>query len=251
MTDIDTILSKIRNTHTDILKHNLVGIYIHGSLAFNCFNWNKSDIDFIVVVNRPLELNVKFKLMKSIIELNNTAPSKGLEMSVVLKENCLNFRYPTPFELHFSNAHIKLYQNDPIDFCEKMKGNDIDLAAHFTVIKNNGFVLYGEPIDYVFGIVPKENYIDSIKSDITSAKEDIIESPIYIILNLCRVLAYVKSNRILSKESGGKWGMKNLDNEFYDIVCEALVCYKTDKIMHIDENKGSLFCEYMLNNIFE
>jgi streptomycin 3"-adenylyltransferase len=35
------ILSVISREYQLILGENLCGIYVHGSLAFGCFNWNK------------------------------------------------------------------------------------------------------------------------------------------------------------------------------------------------------------------
>ena len=43
------ILRKIATAYTKILQDNLAGIYVHGSIAFGCFHWSKSDIDFLVV----------------------------------------------------------------------------------------------------------------------------------------------------------------------------------------------------------
>lgn len=40
------ILRKIATAYTKILQDNLAGIYVHGSIAFGCFHWSKSDIDF-------------------------------------------------------------------------------------------------------------------------------------------------------------------------------------------------------------
>lgn len=40
------ILQKIKTSYQEILADKLVGIYVHGSIAFQCFNWKKSDIDF-------------------------------------------------------------------------------------------------------------------------------------------------------------------------------------------------------------
>ena len=74
-----------------------------------------------------------------------------------------------------------------------MKGMDKDLAAHFTIINKYGIVLYGEKIDSVFSDVPLRDYIDSIFCDIENAPEDIIDQPVYIVLNLCRVLAFLKN----------------------------------------------------------
>ena len=46
---VEKILEQLKAACTNILSANLTGIYLHGSLALGCFNWDKSDIDFIVV----------------------------------------------------------------------------------------------------------------------------------------------------------------------------------------------------------
>ena len=244
------ILNKILENYQNILKNNLVGIYVHGSIALGCFNWNKSDIDFIVVINDKLSHETKRMLMDSNVELNKQAPQKGLEMSIVLKKYCKEFTYPTPFELHFSNMHKEWYHNNPDDYCEHMQGEDKDLAAHFTIIKHAGIVLCGEPIDSVFGDISKEYYLDSIKEDIKNAENDIISNPVYIVLNLCRVVAYTKNGLILSKEQGGRWGVENLKNDYKAIISRALHSYKTNETMNIEKDEASDFCNYMLALIF-
>jgi len=258
MTDYQTILNKIKESYVEILGNNLVGLYVHGSIAFNCFNWAKSDIDYIAVVDETVGIETKLELMKSTVELNKTAPQKGLEMSVVLKRYCLDFIYPTPFELHFSNMHLNRYNTGPREYCEAMNGDDEDLAAHFTVIKAVGIVLYGADINNVFGDIPRDYYLDSLKYDIENANDSIIanggiiENPVYIILNLCRVLAYVNDGLILSKEQGGKWGLANTDSRFGELIISALNSYTSDNTMAFDKDneKARLFCDYMRNKIF-
>jgi len=111
--DYQVILNEIKKSYVEILGANLVGIYVHGSIAFNCFNWDKSDIDYLVIVNETLDYETKLKLMKATVELNTKAPPKGLEMSVVLKKHCLSFIYPTHYELHFSNMHLNWFNDNP------------------------------------------------------------------------------------------------------------------------------------------
>jgi len=137
----------------------LVSIYIHGSVAFNCFKWNKSDIDLIVVVNHRISEKNKLDLLSILNELRAASPIKGFEMSVVLLQFCRHFEYPTPYELHFSNDCLALYLKNPLALCSTDIKTDPDLAAHFTVINHTGVVLCGQPISEVFGIVPRENYI--------------------------------------------------------------------------------------------
>jgi streptomycin 3"-adenylyltransferase len=46
----NNILKIIKQEYQTILGDNLVGIYVHGSIAFGCFHEEKSDIDFIAVI---------------------------------------------------------------------------------------------------------------------------------------------------------------------------------------------------------
>lgn len=251
MMNYNEVLEKIAYEYQGILRDNLVGIYVHGSIAFGCFNPFKSDIDFIVVVDKSPTIEEKEALIKTLLDLSTDAPSKGFEMSIVLSGVCKNFIYPTPFELHYSIAHLQRCKDDLRAYCTSMNGIDKDLAAHFTVIKHVGYTLIGKQVSEVFGEVPKEDYLDSIKADIVDSKEDVIENPVYIILNLCRVLAYKNNSLVLSKEQGALWGIDNLPKQYIALVSRALNNYKSEEIEEsFDREESLIFCNYMIENIF-
>ena len=98
----EELLVRIQTEMAAILRQNLAGVYLHGSLAFGCFHPAVSDIDFIVVVREPLVHEVKKELLQAVLKLDAFAPAKGLEMSVVLSDHCRHFVYPTPYEFHYS-----------------------------------------------------------------------------------------------------------------------------------------------------
>lgn len=248
---VTEILEQIKTAYQEILKDNLTGIYVHGSIAFGCFNWEKSDIDFLVVVGHAPSLQEKKALIRVLLELDPQCPPKGLEMSVVLEEVCNQFQYPTPFELHFSNAHKERCKADLEKYCLEMCGVDQDLAAHFTVVRKVGITLCGKSISDVFCGVPKDAYIDSIKFDIEDAVNDIDTNPVYIILNLCRVLAYIRDDEVLSKEQGGDWGIENLPEEYGLLVAGAKNCYCKNAFFAMEEATSHSFANYMLQQIFE
>lgn len=239
------LLDKMTKDTALILEDQLVGIYLHGSIAMDCFNPNKSDLDLLFIVKDSISDGQKRRLMEAVVALNAVIPAKGVEMSVVKKRYCTDFVYPTPFELHFSTIHLKWYESNPDAYIEQMNGVDPDLAAHFVITKNRGLVLYGESIDNVFGEIPSESYLDSIKRDVANSEQQVLANPLYIILNLCRVLAFVEDNMVLSKQEGGQWGIKNLDKKYHDLVHEALVCYVSDKNFVVDEMLALDFCHYM------
>ncbi|TLS38038.1 DUF4111 domain-containing protein [Pseudalkalibacillus caeni] len=102
---------------------------------------------------------------------------------------------------------------------------DPDLAAHITILLKRGITLSGQKAADVFPEVPLEDYLDAIMDDFESAREQIVDTPIYSILNLCRVYSFVKSGSILSKKEGGKWGAGMLPEPFNRTAEKAYLIY--------------------------
>ena len=246
---LEYICSEFVTRSQNILKDNLIGVYLHGSSVMGCFNPAKSDIDLIVVTEGKMSDAEKRKYMDMVVGLNNLGLAKGIEMSVVLKKDCNPFEYPTPFDLHFSEAHTKWYSDNPEDYISKMNGTDADLAAHFTVIRKRGKCLYGLPIEQVFGDIPKGDYFDSIWKDIAEARDDIQEDTMYIALNLARVLAYKREELVLSKKEGGEWALDKLPEEFLPLINEALNEYAVGTNGKYDMECAVRYAEYMLKEI--
>ena len=239
-----------------ILGENLTGIYLHGSAAMGCWNPAKSDLDLIVVVRDTPDDDCKRAYMEMVAELSGMLPGKkpghsGIEMSIVRRDACDPFVYPTPFELHFSAGHLERYRRDPEKYIREMKGTDRDLAAHFTVIRRRGRCLAGEPVGNVFGEVPAEDYLDSIRYDIEEAQEEITGNPVYYILNLARVLAFRTEGKILSKQEGGEWALRRLPEKYHPLIRTALADYGSDTEARYDPAAAREYAEYMLGRIGE
>ena len=228
----------------EIFKENLVGVYLHGSLAMGCWNSRKSDVDLLVVTQAAASREEKRRLMELCVALNAEAPEKGLEMSVVRRDSCERFVHPTPFDLHFSPAHLDWCRRAPEDYIEKMNGVDPDLAAHFTVTRARGIALCGAPVAEVFGEVPREAYLDSILGDIAPAEEDILRDPVYVALNLCRVLAYAREGLIASKREGGMWALSHAGG-FAALIHAALESYADSTPWRPEPQEAAAFCAHM------
>ena len=243
------ILNRITSESQRIFGSNLTGIYLHGSAVMDCFSPERSDIDLLFIINDDITSDEKRAFLEVISELDKSAPPKGLELSIVKREYCRPFVYPTPYEFHFSGFYRENAESDPNGFIEKMKGFDPDLAAHFTITCHRGKTLFGLPIPEVFEAPSREAYFESIFYDIQNAEEDILNSPVYIILNLCRVLAYAKENRILSKKEGGEWGMKNLPEEYRGLAESALMYYTAGSEFSCSSALSAEYASSMLNEI--
>lgn len=151
--------------------------------------------------------------------------------------------YPTPFELHFSAWHLERF---PDEYLKTLKGTDKDLASHISVLRHTGRTLYGKAIDDVFGPVSREAYLNSLWHDIAGARKDVVHNPMYMILNVCRVLAYANDDLVLSKSEGGWWDRRNIPDKFRDLICAALDEYEDGVKTPLDERLAREFADYML-----
>jgi len=243
------LLSHFTETAAHVLGDNLVGIYLHGSAAMGCFNPAKSDLDLLLVVKEEIPDPVKMKFMDQVVIFHEKGPAKGMELSIVRREVCKPFVYPTPFELHFSQMHLPWFRKDPKDYIEKMKGTDPDLAAHVMILNHWGKVLFGEEIRDVFGPVSRQDYVDSIWQDVRNARGEIEKDPMYLSLNLCRVLAYLQEDLVLSKQAGGEWALHTLPQRFHPLIQSALQSYETEETMAEDLGTLQEFADSMLQRI--
>ena len=84
-------------------------------------NLPKSDIDFLVVVQKEPDLVVEKKaLIQTLLQLEPVCPPKGFEMSVVLRHCCENFIYPPFFMFSdYSNIYKKRCQTDLDAYCRE------------------------------------------------------------------------------------------------------------------------------------
>ena len=233
----------------EILGDRLAGVYLHGSAAMGCFHPAKSDLDYIVVTDGPVPDGVKRAYMDRILALDAEGPAKGIEMSVVARKVCNPFVYPTPFLLHYSRGHTAWYRRDPEDYIRKMNGTDRDLAAHFTVIRRRGIRLWGPPAEQLFGEVPAADYLDSVWNDVADAETEIAEHPLYLILNLPRVLAAAREQAVLSKREGGEWALEHLPEEFHPLICAALREYAGGEAGMYDPELSRRYARYLLGEI--
>jgi predicted nucleotidyltransferase len=243
--EISRLLNALTGSLAGLLGAELVGVYLHGSLAMGCFNPESSDVDLLVVVNEKLPLATKQAIAYSLLALSDKFPKNGIELSIVTLDAVQQFQYPTPYELHFSEAWKARYRADAVNLEDPMF--DPDLAAHFVVTINRGARLVGQPIREVFREIPNEFFLNSILNDGQDILIDIGKNPVYGVLNLCRILAYTAEKRITSKAEGGEWGLKNIAAPHTSLIQEALDEYRNEspKLPAWDKMALQHFAQYV------
>ena len=221
---IKTQVEQLTEGTCSLLGDNVLGVYLHGSLAMGSFHVDQSDIDVLVVTHDAMAAATKCAVGALLLRLSD-APAP-IEISFLQRSDMLPWRYPTPFDLHYSELW-----RDKVAYDLQTSGwpawrapqrGDPDLAAHITVTQQRGVCLRGAPINHVFPVVPRSDYIDSVMKDVDEGLSAIHENPIYSVLNACRTLAFLCEGCILSKDEGGAWALQHLPQDLHGIVTAAL-----------------------------
>ena len=239
--DIKAFVDSAVQIFKDVIFEKLDAVLLHGSLAMGSFYPPKSDIDLLIIVNSTLSFSEQKQIYNRLIELADNRPMTGfLELSLVLSEHAKEPRHPIPFELHFGEEFPAKIRAGQFDY-DKARGNDPDLAAHFTVTKNRGISVYGPAPEQVLGDVPWQDYMASVLDDLSWIldEENILTSPFYGVLNCCRVLEMLEKGKgtVSSKEEGALWALDCLPAVHQEIIGFALDCYKSDKPVSSDQRQ--------------
>jgi hypothetical protein len=205
-----------------------LGVYLHGSLAMGCFNPERSDVDLLVVTEAPLA-PPQIRALAGCM-LRDSGRPRPVEISICHYAQLHPWRYPTPFDFHFSESWrtrvANMLENGDLGaLAGAAPAGDPDLAAHCTVARRRGICLAGAPIVDVIPEVPWPDYLDAILRDVAWAADEANADPVYQTLNLCRVWAAVADGLVLSKAEGAEWAQMRLPEPLATPVAAVLAVY--------------------------
>lgn len=250
--DTKECIFNLQKEITKIINEDLVGFYIHGSLAMGGFNPSSSDIDVLVVTENPLTIQTKRELAKFFVKHSNSP--YPIEISLLNSNQLKDWKHPCPFDFHYSEFWRERYEKDllretPV-YLNGEINTDPDLAAHITITNNRGICIVGKPIVEAFPLIPHTDYISSILGDFKDCIENIEEDSIYCTLNLIRVFWFLKEGVISSKQEAGNWGISTFPEEFSITVKKVAECYAGyNHTYDLEKDKLVLLRDYISGNV--
>jgi hypothetical protein len=188
---------------TRVLGPALVGVYLHGSGALGDWSAERSDVDLLGVVARPLDRRAKRVLSARLHHPSLTCPAPaGLELSLVTAAVAADPPRRPPFELHVSTGP------SPQTHLGGPAAADPDLLLHFAVCRRAGVAVAGPGPVEVFADPPRAWLLDRAVAELRWAVRH--GSFAYRVLTACRAWRYLEDDVLGSKVESGRWARLRL-----------------------------------------
>jgi Domain of unknown function (DUF4111) len=188
---------------TSVVGPALVGVYLHGSAALGGWSAERSDIDLLGVVARPLERRAKREISARLNHPSLTCPAPaGLELSLVTAAVAADPPRRPPFELHVDTGP------SPQTHLGGPAAADPDLLLHFAVCRRAGVAVAGPDPLQVFAEPPRAWLLERAAAELRWAVRH--GNFAYRVLNACRAWRYLEDDVLGSKVDGGRWARLRL-----------------------------------------
>ena len=220
--DVEQYLDRVVSALRDYLGPDLIGVYLHGSLAMGAFTPGRSDIDMLAVCAAPLSPDRSTALGEVLDALPRPTSGGDLEFSLIAEAAVWAASAAPAFELHVST------HDEPSVVEGHDRLGDEDLALHFAMTRRRGRSLFGpDPVE-MFAEPDRALLISAMRGDIEWAHssgsagwgghdQPEAASMAYQVLNGARCLRFLETGDLGSKAEGAAWLERSAPDP--DVLC--------------------------------
>jgi Domain of unknown function (DUF4111) len=209
-------LRDFRDELSNAIGKNLVGIYMHGSIAFPDYQPSAGDLDFYVVVRKPLDHS-------EIIELDHV--HRRLAARFASGERLDGFYIPRakarrtaiPKGLVYG-SHGRIHKG----------GSDNAWALHREHFHGNAYIrVQGPKATNIFPTADWPSLRSALYRQLVYSRSIIDSDPWWSVLNLCRLVYTFRNGRVVvSKLGAAKWALENLPAKWAPLIRSSVRIYK-------------------------
>jgi predicted nucleotidyltransferase len=208
--EVRPYLDRVVSTLRDHLGPELIGVYLHGSLAMGAFDPGRSDVDILAVCAAPLSRERRMDLGEALAAIPKPPSGGDLEFSLVTEAAVQARSAVPPFEVHVSTHE----EPSVVDGSERR--GDEDLVTHFAMARARGHALMGPYPGELFPQPDRASLIRAFLSDLRWARDHgaaaweghrmpDLASMAYRVLNAARSWRYLETGDLGSKVEGAAW----------------------------------------------
>ncbi len=241
--EINELLQALVMQIQSILKNELIGVYIGGSLASNNFDCETSDIDCYIITTNGLSKNVLTKIeeMHKQFYSSKLHYAKKIEASYIPHKDILNVD-SNSMRPYFNEGHFHLAQY----------GSNYVIELH--VLRENGVTIVGPEIKNLIKELSPQNLKQAVKRNLNEYWKNILQDipklnrsdyQVFAILTMCRTLYSLETGLITSKLVAAQWALQKLDSHRKNLIEQAIVWCPDQEINKLDETRT--FIKYVIS----
>jgi len=205
--DVNQVITSLSLGITEILKENLIGIYLFGSLAYGDFDEARSDVDLMTIVKEPVtkvELE-KLKQLHRQIEEQHPKWAGRIENSYTPQQMLSSVMPPG----------ARPYYGEGVLQPEALYGNEWIINLY--LLYESGIAIVGPKFGELVETINIKDVQQACVRDLFKEWEPKLREPewldnghyqSYLVLNLCRILNTVMNATVLSKKKSAAWVMR-------------------------------------------
>lgn len=227
--EVDAVLRGFLDGARSILGERFIGMYLYGSLATGDFSPDRSDIDFVVVIDGELPEAQRSALVDMHDRFSVGASPWALEIdgSYIPRDALRRYDPAQATHLHVERGVGKLR-------LERF-GPDWVIQRH--VLREHGVALAGPPPETLIDPVSPDDIRNAVRAlalDSWAPLGEEISPPshwgghVFAILTMCRMLHTLETGDVASKQVAGHWAREVLGEPWAFLIDRALAWKKTD-----------------------
>ncbi|TFH36752.1 MAG: DUF4111 domain-containing protein [Anaerolineales bacterium] len=245
---LDRALALVRQ----VLDAEVLGAYLFGSAVQGGLR-PESDLDILVVTNRPTTLGEKEGLVRGLMAMSGRSAPDGtwrrVEVTIVVQSDITPWRYPPILDFQYGDWLRTEFEKS--NFEPSPTPLRPDLALLITMVVAADTALVGPPPASVLSAVPHEDVLRAMVSDIDRLHGDIDSDTRNVILTLARMWGTFATGAIRSKDAAANWVLGRLPVAHQPVLVRAREAYLGSETERWDDLSDAIApcVDYMIAEI--
>jgi hypothetical protein len=236
--EINALLAEVIGGARAILGEDLIGFYLHGSLASGDFSLYRSDIDFIALTTGPLnnEQIAALAAMHAKIYDSGMPWAENLEGSYIPRD-ALRRRDPD------NSAFPALRVDGSFD----VDDHGADWIIQRWVLREHGVVVFGPPLHDLIDPISPDDLRESAEDTLQAWWAPKLTDPsylydaeyqVYAVLTMCRALYTLEWGEVTSKPAAARWAQMGPAARWRGLIASALAWERGEPFERLNEVLG-------------
>jgi predicted nucleotidyltransferase len=212
----------------EALGGGLIGAYLHGSSVLGGLHPG-SDIDVLVVTQRPTTLDEKRALIAPLLPISGrgdpTGESRPVELTIVVQSDVRPWRYPPRLDFQYGDWWRREFERGELT---PWVSPNPDLALVLEMVLQADRPLLGPPPAEVLDPIPPADVRRALLDVIPALLDDLDGDEGNVVLTFARIWTTLATGVIRSKDGAADWALPRLPPEHRPVLERARAIYLGD-----------------------